>query len=93
MKNDNFTKAFYLIGFTITCLFFIILLSRCQKKSTAPSSTAQTNTKVWCFYQTNYGGHAFLDCAKSEQEYQQKLNMYNGLQFVVEVKSNCNDCQ
>lgn len=79
-------------------ILFSLILIGCDKKTTAPSSTVQTQTtqtvtKVWCFYQTNFGGHAFLYCAKTEQEYQTKVNQYNGLQFVVETKTNCNDCQ
>jgi hypothetical protein len=76
-------------------LILLIFLVGCKKKETKPTTTTQpvATTKVWCFYQTNFGGHAFLDCAKTETEYQTKVNQYNGLQFVVEVKNNCNDCQ
>lgn len=76
-------------------LLLLILFVGCQKKSTAPSSTATTQpTKVWCFYQMNYG-KAFFKCCKTEKEYQDTYNqgITNGLNLSVEIKNNCNECQ
>lgn len=78
-------------------LLILILFVGCNKKTTAPSSTAQTppTTQVWCFYQMNFGNKAFFKCCKTQQEYndtyQQGIN--NGLNLSVEVKNDCNECQ
>jgi hypothetical protein len=76
-------------------LILLILFVGCQKQETKPTTTTQpvSTSKVWCFYQTNFGGHAFLYCAKTESEYHDKQMQYNGLQIIVEIKNDCNDCQ
>jgi hypothetical protein len=74
-------------------LILLILFVGCQKKTTTPAKVA--TTKVWCFYQMNFGNKAFFKCCKTEQEYhdtyQQGIN--NGLNLSVEVKNDCNECQ
>ena len=74
-------------------LILLLLLVGCKKQQTKPNTQQPAQTNVWCFYQTNFGNKAFLDCAKSESEYNTKVGQYNGLHYIVEVKSNCNDCQ
>jgi hypothetical protein len=76
-------------------LISLVLLG-CKKKETKPTTTTTTTSgTVYCFYQTNFGTHAFFYCAKSEEEKLQKINQYQGtsIQFVIEKKSNCNECQ
>lgn len=75
-------------------LIILIALVGCQKKTTKPTQTTQTQTsKVWCIYQTNFGNKAFLYCAKSEDEYNSKMNQYQGMQLSTEIKTDCNECQ
>jgi len=73
-------------------LISLVLLG-CQKKPTAQSSEPAP-TKVWCFYQMNYG-KAFFKCCKTEKEYQETYDqgITNGLNLSVEIKNNCNECQ
>lgn len=79
-------------------LLILALLVGCQKKTTTPSGqtqNTQTVTKVWCFYQMNFGYKAFFKCCKTQQEYndtyQQGIN--NGLNLSYEIKNDCNECQ
>lgn len=78
-------------------LLILILFVGCQKKTTTPDNVAQTqaNTKVWCFYQMNYGNKAFFKCCKTEQEYHDtyQQGITNNLNLSVEIKNNCNECQ
>ena len=72
-----------------------LLLGCSKSNNVAPTPTTPPNTKVWCFYQTNYGNKAFYYCAKSEQEYNAKYNecITNGLSIAIEIKSQCSQCQ
>ncbi len=93
---DNFTATFALIGFltiSVALGLFLASLVGCQKKPTAQSSEPAP-TKVWCFYQMNYG-KAFFKCCKTEKEYQETYDqgIANGLNLSVEIKNNCNECQ
>lgn len=76
-------------------LLILILFVGCQKKTTDPSSKPQATTKVWCFYQMNFGNKAFFKCCSTEQEYQDTYNqgINNGLNLSYEVKTNCSECQ
>lgn len=79
----------------ILLIISTIILFSCKKKETAPKTTQTTQTTVYCFMQTNFGSKVFLYCAKSEAEKQQKIQQYQGtsIQFVIENKSNCNECK
>jgi hypothetical protein len=79
----------------IKLLLATLILLSCNKKETKPATTTTTSGTVYCFYQTNFGTHAFLYCAKDDAEKQQKINQYQGtsIQFVIEKKLNCNECQ
>lgn len=96
-KTNTFKSKILNRTFTIilnTLLIFVFV--GCQKKTTEPTKEEQpqqATSKVWCFYQTNFGGHAFLYCAKTEQDYKDKQAQYSGLQIVVEIKNDCNECQ
>lgn len=82
-------------------IFAAIILFSCEKKQKAPkqSTTTQTQTtsttEVYCFYQTNFGGKAFLFCAKNTQEYNYYSDycINNNIQAIVERKTNCSYCQ
>ena len=76
-------------------IIFALTIFSCEKKKQLKPSTTTPTGSVWCFYQTNYGGKAFLFCASTQDEYQQKQKQCidNNLQVIVETKVNCQSCQ
>ncbi len=79
----------------IAITILLLITFSCKKETKQPQQVQPSTSKVWCFYQTNFGNKAFLYCAKSELEMQQKQQEYINaqLQIAIEEKTNCNLCQ
>ena len=89
-RINTFYSAILKKTFIIILNSLLLFIVSCKKKETTqPSSQNQTTSKVWCFYQTNFGNKAFYYCAKSESEMQAKQQecINNQLQIVIEIKN------
>ena len=83
---------------SITILAIALLLTNCdKKKKTVQPTVQQPATKVWCIYSNFNGNKAYLDCAATEQERNEKMAQYSqqGLTLypTTEQKNNCEECQ
>jgi hypothetical protein len=83
---------------TITILALALILTNCDKKKTTKQPTKQQPTsKVWCIYSNFNGNKAYLYCAATEQERNDKMAQYSqqGLTLypTTEQKNNCSECQ
>jgi len=83
---------------SITILAIALLLTNCDKKKTTVQPTVQQPaTKVWCIYSNFNGNKAYLYCAATEQERNDKMAQYSqpGLTLypTTEQKNSCAECQ
>ena len=83
---------------TITILALALILTNCdKKKKTIQPTVQQPTSKVWCIYSNFNGNKAYLYCAKTEQERNDKMTQYSqpGLTIYpsTEEKNSCAECQ
>jgi hypothetical protein len=87
---------------SITILVIALLLTNCDKKKktvqpTVQPTVQQPTTKVWCIYSNFNGNKAYLYCAATEQERNDKMAQYSqpGLTLypTTEQKNSCAECQ
>ena len=84
---------------TITIAVAALLLGSCKKKeSSKPASTQPVSTtKVWCIYSNFANIKAYLYCASTQDEFNQKMQQYTqpGLTLYpsFDIKSTCAECQ
>ena len=75
------------------------LISSCKKKESSKPATTQpvSTTKVWCIYSNFANIKAYLYCASSQDEFNQKMQQYTqpGLTLYpsFDIKSTCAECQ
>jgi hypothetical protein len=83
----------------VITIAILALLSSCEKKEkTSPTPTPPAATsKIWCIYSNFAGNKAYLYCASTQEELNQKMTQYSqqGLTLypTYEIKNTCAECQ
>lgn len=82
----------------VITIAILALLSSCEKKEkTSPTPTPTSTSKIWCIYSNFAGNKAYLWCASTQDEFNQKMTQYSqqGLTLypTYEIKNTCAECQ